>query len=384
MSVYHARCLDQIPPSGIRRFFDLVMTTKGVISLGVGEPDFSTPAVITGYAVEQLERGETSYTSNWGMLALREEIAAYMQRSFSVDYSSEDEILVTSGVSEGVDIVLRSILNPGDEVLIPEPSYVSYAPTVMMAGGVPVRIDTSATAFKVTVAQIDAAITDKTKVIMLSYPNNPTGAALTLNEATILADYLATKDLWIVSDEVYVELTYGQEKVSFSQFANIRDRLIVLNGFSKAFAMTGWRLGYVCAPREMMTYILKIHQYCALCAPIMSQRAALKALQSGFDAVEEMKVAFNQRRQYVFNRLTAMGFEVQEPQGALYIFPSIKKFGLSDEDFALGLLEQHKVAVVPGSAFLDQRKDFVRMCYATSMYNLKEAMNRIDLFVSSL
>jgi len=383
MSKY-ARILDEIPPSGIRKFFDLVLNSKGVISLGVGEPDFSTPWHIIEKTLFSLERGETSYTSNWGLMELREEIAKYLKNRFNTEYNPANEILVTNGVSEGLDIAFRGILNPGDEVVIPEPCYVSYAPTVKLAGGIPVPIDTSKTGFKVTVDQIKEKITSKTKAILLSYPSNPTGAALSMDEGKELVEYLKTQDLWIFSDEIYTELTYDQDIFSFAFFPEIKDKLVLFNGFSKAYAMTGWRIGYICAPAELMGYILKIHQYTALCAPIMSQRAAVEALKNGKEEMEKMKASYNQRRRFVYNRLVEMGFEVHEPKGAFYIFPSVKKFGLSDEEFATRLLHEYKVAVVPGNSFIGNSHDYIRCCYATDMKSLKEAMERIGKFITSL
>ncbi len=376
--------VESVPPSGIRRFFDLVQTTKGVISLGVGEPDFSTPWHVIEEAVGHIERGETSYTSNWGMLALREAIADYLKRRFGAQYDPTSEILVTVGVSEGIDIVFRALLNPGDEVVIPQPCYVSYIPMVTLAQGKAVPIDTTSTGLKVTVAQLKKAITPKTKAVFLSYPCNPTGATLTKAEADELVAYLITTNVWVVSDEIYVELTYDQAPVSLSSYPELKDRLILLNGFSKAAAMTGWRIGYVCGHQEFLKQALKIHQYAALCAPIMGQRAAIDALRHGAEKIEEMRQSYLLRRNFVVSQFKELGFELAEPRGAFYVFPSIKRFGLSDEDFATRLLNEEKVAVVPGNCFIEGTNHYIRCCYATSLEQLREAMSRIGNFVARL
>jgi aminotransferase len=379
-----SRVVKDIPPSGIRKFFDLVLNTKGVISLGVGEPDFATPWHILEKSIAHLERGETSYTSNWGLLELRQEIVKYLERRFNAAYNPENEVLITVGVSEAIDITLRAIINPGDEIIIPEPCYVSYAPMVSLAGGVPITIDTTSSDFKVTKEQLKAKINSKTKAVFLSYPSNPTGAALSKSEGEELVNFLKDQDLWVLSDEIYVELTYDQEMFSFASYPQLKDKLILFNGFSKAYAMTGWRVGYVCASAEVMDYILKIHQYSALCAPIMSQRAAMEAIKNGESQMSQMRESYNQRRRYIYNRFLELGFEVNEPKGAFYIFPSIEKFGLTDEEFTRKLLEKEQVAIVAGSSFIQSSQYYLRCCYATDMNNIKEALNRIEKFIGRL
>jgi aminotransferase len=374
--------VEAIKPSGIRKFFDLVMQSEDIISLGVGEPDFTTPWDFTEHAIYQLEKGYTSYTSNYGLIELRREIAAWLERNFGAIYNPDNEILVTLGVSQGIDLVFRTLINNGDEVIIPTPNYVSYLPLVQLAGGVAVEINTASTNFILTPEQIEAAITPHTKALLLSYPNNPTGASLNEVQLRGIIDVVKKHDLWLITDEVYNQLVYEGKPLSAASY--IRDNLILMNGFSKAYAMTGWRIGYVCCPKEVMDQMVKIHQYNALCASIMGQYAALEALKHGANDVEIMRKSYEQRRNLFFDGLIKIGFELSKPQGAFYLFPSVRKFGLTGEEFAMGLLQKGRVAVVPGSAFGEGLEDYIRCCYATSVDNLREALKRIEAFVKSL
>ncbi|MHB9093612.1 MAG: aminotransferase class I/II-fold pyridoxal phosphate-dependent enzyme [Eubacteriales bacterium] len=374
-----------IPPSGIRRFFDLVSEMKGVISLGVGEPDFVTPWHVREACIYSLEKGYTMYTSNWGLLELREEIARHLYNSYKVAYEPRNEVLVTVGVSEGMDLALRALLAPGDEVLVPEPCYVSYAPCASMAGGTPVPILTSAeNDFRVTAAEIEEKITPKTKVIILSYPNNPTGATISREELMEIAKVVKKHDLVVISDEIYDKLTYEGEHTCFASLPAMKNRTILLNGFSKAYAMTGWRLGYACGHPEVIAHMTKIHQYTMLCAPVTAQMAALEALQNGTDEMLKMVAEYDRRRKLVLKGFSEIGLSCFEPKGAFYAFPSIKNTGLSSEEFAERLLMEAKVATVPGSVFGVNGQGHIRCSYAASVENLTEAIDRMDKFLKKL
>lgn len=371
-----------IPPSGIRKFFDLIASSPDVISLGVGEPDFTTPLSIRQASIEALARGETSYTSNKGMPELREELAKTFFAQHQVHYDPEEEILVTIGASEAVDLALRALICPGDEVIIVEPAYVSYTPCTILAGGKPVIIRTKAeNNFKLMPEELEAAITSKTKLLIMAYPNNPTGAIMTREDLEPIAEIIAKHNILVLSDEIYSEMTYGRKHVSIIELPGMREHTILVSGFSKSFAMTGWRIGYAAAPAQILGAMTKIHQYTILCAPIMAQRAALEGLRNGAREVENMVQQYNFRRQLVFSRLRDMGLECFEPEGAFYIFPSIETTGFSSEAFAEMLLKEEKVAVVPGEAFGDSGKGHIRISYANSVDNLTEAMNRMERFI---
>lgn len=372
-----------IPPSGIRKFFDIVTEMKDAISLGVGEPDFETPWHIREEGIYALEQGRTFYTSNAGLKDLKEEISAYLDRRCGVNYDPNHEIMVTIGGSEAIDIAMRAMLNPGDEVLIPQPSYVSYMPCVTLADGVPVYIELEEKdQFRLTPEKLLEKITDKTKLLVMPFPNNPTGAIMEKEDLEKLVDIIIEHDLFVVSDEIYSELTYnGKRHVTIASFPGMKERTVLINGFSKAYAMTGWRLGYAAAPAYILTQMLKIHQYAIMCAPTTSQYAAISAMRNGDPDVEMMRDAYNQRRRFLLNAFHEMGIECFEPMGAFYTFPNIKKFGMSSEEFATTLLKEEKVAVVPGTAFGDSGEGFVRVSYAYSLKNLKEALGRIERFV---
>ena len=375
-----------IKPSGIRKFFDVVNTMDGAISLGVGEPDFDTPWFIREEGIYSLEKGRTFYTSNAGLPELKKEISRYIKRRFDVEYDSSSEITVTVGGSEGIDIAMRAMINPGDEVIIPQPSYVSYEPCAILADGVPVIIKLEdKDKFKLTPDKLLNAITDKTKILVLPFPNNPTGSIMTEKDLEPIAKICVEKDIYVISDEIYTELTYtGDKPASIIQFPGMKERTVLINGFSKAYAMTGWRLGYACGPGNIIKQMIKIHQFAIMCAPTTSQYAAVVALRDGDDAVATMRESYNQRRRYVLSRLSEMGIDCFEPEGAFYVFPSIKKFGMTSEEFCTKLLESQKVAVVPGDAFGDSGKGFIRISYAYSLKQLKEALERIEKFVQSL
>lgn len=384
-SKYLSNTVQSIQPSGIRRFFDLASSMENVISLGVGEPDFVTPWNVIEASYHSLEQGYTAYTANAGLFELRKEISRYMKRRFGVMYSAEDEMVVTVGASQAIDIALRAVLNPGEEVIVVEPSFVSYAPTVTLAGGVPVPVNTySEDDFKLQPEQIEAAITDKTKVLMLCSPNNPTGTVLSKGDLERIAEVVEKHDLLVISDEIYAELTYDEPYTSFPAVKNMRDRTILISGFSKAFAMTGWRLGFACGPKSILQAMLKIHQYTMMCAPTMAQHAALEALVNGQRDVIKMKESYRQRRSLVIHALEEMGLSCHVPGGAFYVFPSIEKTGLSSEEFAEQLLMKEQVAVVPGSVFGESGEGHVRCSYATSVQKLEEAMRRIDRFLQTL
>ncbi|BCJ92658.1 aminotransferase [Anaerocolumna cellulosilytica] len=371
-----------IQPSGIRKFFDIVSEMKDAISLGVGEPDFDTPWHIREEGIYSLEKGKTFYTSNAGLKELKEEICNYLYRRYQLNYSPDHETIVTIGGSEAIDISLRAMLDPGDEVLIPQPSYVSYLPCVTLAGGKPVIIELKdKNQFKLTKEELLEAITDKTKILILPFPNNPTGAIMEYEDLKEIAKIVEEKDLYIISDEIYSELTYGRNHISIAEFPGMKERTILINGFSKSYAMTGWRLGYATGPANIIEQMIKIHQFAIMCAPTTSQYAAIEALKNGDADVDMMRVAYDQRRKYLINAFQTMGLECFEPFGAFYVFPCIKSLGMSSEEFATMLLKEEKVAVVPGTAFGDCGEGFLRISYAYSIENLKIAIERIERFV---
>ena len=372
------------PPSGIRKFFEMIIGRDDIISLGVGEPDFSTPWIIREEAFYHMEKGQTSYTSNWGLAELREEIAKYLAR-YNMSYSPKSEILVTVGVSEAVDAVLRSILNPGDEIIVCEPCYVSYQPLAQLCDVKLVHLDTSVNGFYPTASQIEAAITEKTKAIMLCSPSNPTGRMIPADELEKIAGVIKKHQIWCLSDEVYCELVYdGHKHVSIGSFPGMKDYTIVLNGFSKAFAMTGWRIGFIACSEELMAQIYKLHQYSTICAPIMSQFGAAEGLRNGWSEVEKMRVSYQQRRNLMYKAFNEMGLATAEPEGAFYMFPDIRSTGLTSEEFATRLIENYQVAVVPGNVFGKAGEGFIRCCYATSTEKIKIAMERIACMVKSI
>jgi aminotransferase len=378
-----SRVVQSIPPSGIRRFFDIVSQMEDVVSLGVGEPDFVTPWRIREAAIYSLERGYTQYTSNWGLLELREEIARLLDRRYGVEYRPEGEVLVTVGVSEGLDLALRAILNPGDEVIIPEPCYVSYRPCTLFAGGVPVPLGSdAANGFRVDVEALERAITPRTRAILLNYPNNPTGATLRRQDLERIAAVAERHDLIVLSDEIYADLTYDSSHVCFASLPGMQNRTILLNGFSKAFAMTGWRIAYAAGPPDLIAAMTKVHQYTMLCAPMMSQQAALEACRAGDEAVTEMVGQYNERRRLFVKGLNDIGLECLMPEGAFYAFPSVRATGLTSEEFAEQLLQEERVAVVPGTAFGDGGEGHVRCSYAYSLDQIREALVRMERFVS--
>lgn len=371
-----------VPPSGIRRFFEMVIGMPDVLSLGVGEPDFVTPWHVREACIYSLEQGYTMYTSNFGLLELREEIANSYKKWYSLSYSPESEILVTTGVSEAYDIAIRAIVDPGDEVIIPEPSYVSYKPCTIFAGGTPVVVDTSTERFKLSPETLEKAITKKTKALVLNYPNNPTGASIGKKELEEIADVVVEHDLFVVSDEVYDKLTYEGEHTPFSSLNGMKNRTVLLNGFSKAYAMTGFRIGYALAPPDITEAMMKVHQYTMLCAPITGQMSAIEALRHGKREMEAMVREYNRRRRVMVRGLNEMGLACTNPEGAFYAFPSIKSTKLSSEEFSTGLLKDEKVAVVPGTAFGECGEGFIRCSYAISIDNLKTALDRMERFVA--
>ncbi|MCM1190731.1 MAG: aminotransferase class I/II-fold pyridoxal phosphate-dependent enzyme [bacterium] len=375
----------EIKPSGIRKFFDIVSEMKDAISLGVGEPDFDTPWHIREEGIYSLEKGKTHYTSNAGLMELRREICNYMYRKQGLTYHPTKEVLVTVGGSEAIDMGLRAMCNPGDEVLIPQPSYVSYEPCAVLAGAKPVIIDLKAeNEFRLTAQELEEAITEKTKLLILPFPNNPTGAIMEREDLERIAEVIVKHDIFVMSDEIYSELTYKGNHVSIAQLPGMKERTILINGFSKAYAMTGWRLGYACGPEEIIGQMTKIHQFAIMCAPTTAQYAAVEALKNGDADVEEMRTAYNQRRRYLMNALREMGLECFEPYGAFYVFPCIKEFGMTSDEFAEKLLEEEKLAVVPGTAFGDCGEGFLRISYAYSLENLKVAIGRLEHFVRKL
>ena len=375
----------QIEPSGIRKFFDIVSEMKDAISLGVGEPDFDTPWHIREEGIYSLEKGRTFYTSNAGLKELKQEICRYLYRRFDVSYNPDSEVMVTVGGSEAIDIALRAMCDPGDEVLIPQPSYVSYVPCTMLAGGKPVVIELEEKDnFKLTPEKLLAKITDKTKILVMPFPNNPTGAIMTKEDLAPIVDIIIEKDLFVISDEIYSELTYGTDHVTIAAFPGMKDRTILINGFSKSYAMTGWRLGYAAAPHRILEQMLKIHQFAIMCAPTTSQYAAVSALRDGDNDVQMMREAYDQRRRFVLHAFKEMGLDCFKPEGAFYAFPSIKRFGMTSDEFATRFLREEKVAVVPGTAFGASGEGFLRVSYAYSLKNLKEALGRMANFVKRL
>lgn len=375
----------KIKPSGIRKFFDIVSEMKDAISLGVGEPDFDTPWHIRDEGIYSLEKGKTFYTSNSGLVELRKEICNYLDRRCHVSYNPLNEVIVTVGGSEAIDIGLRAMLNPGDEVIIPEPSYVSYVPCTILAGGTPVIIDLKAeNEFRLTAQELLDAITDKTKILILPFPNNPTGAIMERKDLEAIAKICIEKDIFVMSDEIYSELTYKDEHVSIASLPGMKERTILINGFSKAYAMTGWRLGYACGPEIIIKQMTKIHQFAIMCAPTTSQYAAIEALKNGDDDVKMMRESYNQRRRFLINAFKEMGIDCFEPFGAFYVFPCIKEFGMTSDEFATRFLEEEKVAAVPGTAFGNSGEGFLRISYAYSIERLELAMSRFAHFVEKL
>ena len=375
-----------LKPSGIRKFFDVVNEMPDAISLGVGEPDFDTPWHIRDVGIYSLEKGRTFYTSNSGLMELRSEICRYLKRKYDLSYNPKDEVLITVGGSEAIDIALRAMINPGEEVIIPQPSYVSYEPCAILANANPVIINLkNENEFRLTAAELEEAITDKTKVVIMPFPNNPTGAIMERKDLEAVAEVIIKHDLYVISDEIYAELTYSDSgHVSIASIPGMLERTIVINGFSKSYAMTGWRLGFACGPKKIIEQMTKIHQFAIMCAPTTSQYAAIEALRHGDDDVKEMCEAYNQRRRYLLHTFKQMGLLCFEPFGAFYVSPCIKEFGMSSEEFALRLLEEEKVAVVPGTAFGDSGEGFLRISYAYSIESLKEAIGRIESFIGRL
>jgi aminotransferase len=384
-SLRTSKLVNEIRPSGIRKFFDLASSMDNIISLGVGEPDFTTPWVIREACISSLERGYTTYTANAGMYELRVEIANYMKKEFQLYYNPDDEIIVTVGASEALDIALRAIVDPGDEVIVVEPTFVSYAPLVTLAGGTPISVGTTAkTNFRLTPAQLLNAITPRTKAIMLSFPNNPTGSTMTRDELEEISKIVEEHDLIVISDEIYAELTYDSKHASIANIKGMKERTIIISGFSKAFAMTGWRLGFATAPADLLSAMLKIHQYSMMCAPTMAQHAAIEALKNGMEDVKKMVQSYKQRRNFIVKSFQEIGIPCHVPGGAFYVFPSIKGTGLTSEQFAEQLLIEERVAVVPGDVFGNGGEGHIRCSYATSLDNLKEAVIRIERFIKKL
>ena len=380
-----SQTITTIQPSGIRKFFDIVSEMPDAISLGVGEPDFDTPWHIREEGINSLERGRTFYTSNSGLKELRQEICYFLNRHYGLKYDPMKETLITIGGSEGIDIAMRAMLDPGDEVLIPQPSYVSYLPCTILAGGVPVPIELKAeNEFRLTAEQLEAAITPKTKLLIMPFPNNPTGAIMEKKDLEPVVELVKKYDLFVLTDEIYSELTYTDKHVSIASFPGMKERTIYINGFSKSHAMTGWRLGYACGPAEIIQQMTKIHQFAIMCAPTTSQYAAVEAMKHGDEDVAMMREQYNMRRRYLLHRFREMGLECFEPFGAFYIFPSIQGFGMTSDEFATSLLKAKKVAVVPGTAFGASGEGFVRISYAYSMEALKEALGRIEEFITEL
>lgn len=380
-----SKTITTIQPSGIRKFFDVVSEMPDAISLGVGEPDFDTPWHIRDEGIYSLEKGRTFYTSNAGLKELKIEISKFLDRRYGLKYNYNDEIIITVGGSEAIDIAMRAMLDPGDEVLIPQPSYVSYVPCAVLANGTPVPIELKAeNNFRLTAEQLEAAITPKSKLLVLPFPNNPTGAVMEKKDLEAIAEVIEKYDLFVLSDEIYSELTYLENHVSIASLPGMWERTIVINGFSKSHAMTGWRLGYACGPSEIIRQMLKIHQFAIMCAPTTSQYAAVAAMRDGDKDVEMMREEYNQRRRFLMHRFEEMGLECFEPFGAFYVFPCIKEFGMTSDEFATELLKSKKVAVVPGTAFGDSGEGFLRISYAYSIDDLKAALERIEEFITEL
>ena len=380
-----SKTIKTIEPSGIRKFFDIVSEMEDAISLGVGEPDFDTPWHIRDEGIYSLEKGRTFYTSNAGLKELKIEISKYLDRKYGMKYNYNNEIMVTVGGSEGIDMALRAMIDPGDEVIIPQPSYVSYEPCTVLAGGKPVIVELKEeNEFRLTAEELEEAITPKSKILIMPFPNNPTGAVMELNDIEAIAKVVKEHDLYVITDEIYSELTYLEKHVSIASLPGMKERCVLINGFSKAYAMTGWRLGYACAPKEILSQMLKIHQFAIMCAPTTSQYAAVEAMKNGDSDVAQMRDQYNERRRYLLHRLKNMGLKCFEPFGAFYIFPSIKEFGMTSDEFATQLLNSKKVAVVPGTAFGKSGEGFVRISYAYSIDDLKTALGRIEEFVNEL
>lgn len=373
-----------MPPSGIRKFFDIVSTMEGAISLGVGEPDFVTPWSVRDAGIYSLEKGKTHYTSNSGIMELREEICNYLKRRFDLTYNYK-ETLVTVGGSEAIAVAMKTLLNPGDQVLVPEPSFVCYKPCAIIAGGTPVPVKTTAeNSFKLTKDDVLRHLTPKTKLLVLSYPNNPTGAVMTKEDLEEIVEVVKENNLMVISDEIYAELTYGRKHVSIASFPDMKDRTILVNGFSKAYAMTGWRMGYVCGNEEIIKAMTKVHQYEIMCAPTVSQYAAVEALRNGDSAIEEMRDEYDRRRRLIVEGFNSLGLTCFEPQGAFYIFPSIEKTGMKSEEFCEKLLMSKKLALVPGTAFGESGEGFLRVSYAYSVKKITEALERLTDFMNTL
>ena len=385
MRDFLSNVVKEIKPSGIRKFFDIAKTIDGAISLGVGEPDFDTPWHIREEGIYTLEQGKTIYTSNQGLKELRIEISNCLERRYNLKYNYDSDILVTVGGSEAIDVALRAMINPLDEVIITTPCYVSYEPCCLLAGAkvktIPLKNENE---FRLTPEELEAAISDKTKILIINYPNNPTGAIMDYSDLEAISEVIIKHDLFVISDEIYSELSYYNNHVSIANIPNMKERCIVINGFSKSYSMTGWRLGYACGPKEIIAQMTKIHQFAIMCAPTNSQYAAIEALKHGDNDVKEMKDAYNERRRYVLYRLEEMGLPCFTPKGAFYVFPDIRKFGLSSEEFALRLLNEEKVVVVPGSAFGVSGEGFIRISYAYSIDDLKKALERVERFINNL
>lgn len=385
MSIPISKTVIGLKKSGIRKFFDIVSEMKDVISLGVGEPDFDTPWHIREEGIYALEKGKTFYTSNAGLKELRYEISNYLKRTQNIIYNPDNEIIVTVGGSEAIDIGLRAMVNVGDEVIIPQPSYVSYEPCAVLTGATPVIIDLKEeNEFRLTANELKNAITNKTRILILPFPNNPTGAIMEQKDLEEIARVCIENDIYVMSDEIYGELSYKEKHVSIASIAGMKERTILINGFSKAYAMTGWRLGYACGPKEIIEQMVKIHQYAIMCAPTTSQYSAVEALKKGDEDVKLMRESYNQRRRFLMNAFKEMGLKCFEPYGAFYVFPCIKEFGMTSEEFAMKFLEEEHVAVVPGTAFGDSGEGFLRISYAYSIENLKKAMTRLKRFVEKL
>ena len=385
MRDFLSNVVKEIKPSGIRKFFDIAKTIDGAISLGVGEPDFDTPWHIREEGIYTLEQGKTIYTSNQGLKELRIEISNYLERRYNLKYNYDSDILVTVGGSEAIDVALRAMINPLDEVIITTPCYVSYEPCCLLAGAkvktIPLKNENE---FRLKPEELEAAISDKTKILIINYPNNPTGAIMDYSDLEAISEVIIKHDLFVISDEIYSELSYYNNHVSIANIPNMKERCIVINGFSKSYSMTGWRLGYACGPKEIIAQMTKIHQFAIMCAPTNSQYAAIEALKNGDNDVKEMKDAYNERRRYVLFRLEEMGLPCFTPKGAFYVFPDIRKFGLLSEEFALRLLNEEKVVVVPGSAFGVSGEGFIRLSYAYSIDDLKKALERVERFINNL
>ncbi len=385
MRDFLSKKVKEIKPSGIRKFFDIAKEIEGAISLGVGEPDFDTPWHIREEGIYSLEQGHTVYTSNAGLKELRLEICTTMKRKYNLDYHWDNNVLVTVGGSEAIDIALRSMIEPGDEVIIPTPCYVSYEPCAVLAGATVKTICLkNENEFRLTKEELENAITPKSKILLLNYPNNPTGAIMEQKDLEALAEVILKHDLFVISDEIYSELSYFDKHISIASLPNMKERTIVINGFSKSYSMTGWRLGYACGPKEIIAQMTKIHQFSIMCAPTTSQYAAVEALRNGDKDIEDMKEAYNERRRYVLHRLKEMGLPCFMPKGAFYVFPDIRSFHLTSEEFALRLLNEQKVVVVPGNAFGESGEGFIRISYAYSLEDLKRALNRVEKFIQNL